>query len=729
MGNLRLVELLRGASALGLIVGVCAMPTAGHAEETTQPSATPTAEIVVTAKRDEAETNLKVDKAASSDRTGKGLRTLPQSTTVVTSALLKEQQVQSVTEALRNVSGTTASFGNVQGVPSVSVRGFGATGLSNGLSGSLIAVQPVDNLERIEVLKGPSAILSGAGSLGGTVNLVTKRPSADPILDVTGEYGSFDTWAIGVDASNALTADKHVSARIVGRWLDADRNFGGYAGRNEHFFAPSLRFKDAKTDVILGASLSENFNPLAPYSYVVDTQIVDPAAPGFGQIAANPGNPLGPRGQGIAASSQRYYFNAEHKAAPWLTLVARGEHGNGKVNIRLLQPLFTDPSGVYYAPLSQGTQSRNDALDAYARFNFKTGPVSHALTIGYNYSRDRSLSLTGANAIYGPFTDRKAGLAGIPLPEVAGTPSNIATIVQNGFYAQDLAEFDRFHVYAGYRRNRYHLNSASLQFAFTNDDRQTANTFSFGAVVDVVGGLSVYGNFLSGYSPNFAQFDGFIPKPQRTRNIEGGIKLDLFDRKLAIVASYYRNKQNNIVNGTLAPPFYQVLDGLIAEGFEADINGQILPGWTVAATFSQASYKYTNPDPLERTDFVVAQPKTRYSVFTAYEVQKGPLKSLGASIGVYGFSRSVAGTVGSAYPTFDPDTFEITGIFNNRAPVFLGAQTSVDANIHYKLGDLKLNLGVKNLFDRQLYSLSPTVNYIPLGAPRTFTLTATYSFF
>ncbi|NML93976.1 TonB-dependent siderophore receptor [Novosphingobium olei] len=725
MGKLRLVELVRGASALGMIAGGAILPSVAQAEET----AAPDAQIVVTAKRDEAEINLKVDKAASSDRTGKGLRTLPQSTTVVTSALLKEQQVQSVTEALRNVSGTTASFGNVQGVPSISVRGFGATGLSNGLSGSLTALQPVDNLERIEVLKGPSAILSGADSLGGTVNLVTKRPSADPILDVNGEYGSFDTWAIGVDASNALTADKKLSARIVGRWLDADRNYGGYAGRNEHFFAPALRFKDAKSDIILGASIAENFTPLTPYTYVVDTQIVDPKAPGFGQIAANPGNPLGPRGQGIGSSSERYYFNAEHKAASWLTLVARGEHGNRRVNIRLLQPLFTDPSGVYYSPLSQGSQGRNDALDAYARFNFKTGPFSHALTAGYNYSRDRSLTLTGASAFYGPFTDRAAGLAGLPLPEQAGTPSNIATIVQNGLYAQDLIEFNRFHIYAGYRRNRYHLNAASLQFSSVNDERQTANTVSAGAVVDVVGGLSVYGNFLSGYAPNFAQYDGFIPKPQRTRNIEGGIKLDLFGRKLAIVASYYRNKQNSIVNGSLAPPFYQVIDGLVAEGFEADVNGQILPGWTIAATFSQASYKYTNPNPFERSDFVIAQPKTRYSFFTAYEIQKGPLKSLGASVGVYGFSRSIAGTVGSAYPIFDPVTFEITGTFNNRAPVFLGAQTSVDANIHYKLGDLKLNLGVKNLFDRKLYNLAPLVDYIPLGAPRTFTLTATYSFF
>ena len=603
-----------------------------------------------------------------------------------------------MTEALRNVSGTAASFGNVQGVPSISVRGFGSTGLNNGLAGSLVSVQPVDNLERIEVLKGPSAILSGADSLGGTVNLVTKRPSADPILDVTGEYGSFETWSIGVDASNALTANKKLSARIVGKWLDSDRNYGGYAGRTERFFAPSLRFKDAGTDII-------------------------------GQIAANPGNPLGPRGQGINSSSDRYYFNAEQKVAPWLTLVARGEHGNRKVDIRLIQPLFTDPFGAYYAPLSQGSKGRSDALDAYARFNFKTGPISHALTVGYNYSRDRSLTLRGASDFYGPFTDIAAGLANLPLPELANTPSSVATTVQNGLYAQDLIEFDRFHIYAGYRRNRYHLNAASLQFDSTNDERQTANTVSFGAVVDIVGGLSVYGNFLSGYSPNFAQFDGFIPRPQRTRNLEGGIKLDLFDRKLAIVASYYRNKQNNIVTSTLAPPFYQVLDGLIAEGFEMDVNGQILPGWTVAATFSQAGYNYTNPSPLDRNDFVVAQPKTRYSVFTAYEVQKGPLKSLGGSIGVYGFSRSIVGTVGSAFPTFDPVTFEITGLFNNRAPVYIGAQTSVDANIHYKLGDLKLNLGVKNLFDKKLYSLAPVVDYIPLGAPRTFTLTATYSFF
>lgn len=687
------------------------------------------ADILVIAHRDEAETNLKVNDAASSDRTGAGLKALPQSTTVVTAALIKLQQVQSVTEALRNVSGTTASYGNVQGVPSFTVRGFTTSGLSNGLNSGVASIQPVDNLERIEVLKGPSAILAGANNLGGNVNLVTKRPSADPILSITAQLGSYWDKKLAIDASNAITADRKLSARIIADVASAERNFGGYTGRREKFVAPAVRYKDASLDIVVGAQGSENRNPLTPYSYVRNTQIIDPAQPGFGVIEINPRNPIGPVDQGIATKSSKFYYSADAKVAPWLTLVSRAEHGFSDIDIRLWQPYYEDASGAYYVSNSTRTRTKSDAIDSYARFDFKTGPVRHLLTAGYNYS------FSGAKQwqnllpeIIGPLASQ-GDLSGVAMPGAAPTPLTYSVQRQNAFYAQDLAQWGPVHLYGAFRRNRVSSVSYILGTPYVTAFAQTADSFSGGAVLDLTRHLSVYGTYLSGYQPNsVTDVQGQFLKPQQAKNGEAGIKLDLFRGKLAIVASAYRLRQTNIPQYLVDSATYVALPGMQTTGVELDVNGRIAPGWTVAATFSTAKYEYLSPSADDNSDFVVAQPRTRYSVFTAYEIQHGPLKNLGGSIGLYGFSSSIAGTVGSYTPGYTFEGVTYPQIYTRKA-VYIGTQNQVDANITYKLHGLDLNFGIKNLLDKNLYGLAMRSDYIPLAAPRTFMLTATYNFF
>ncbi len=684
--------------------------------------------ILVIAHRDEAETNLKVDEAASSDRSGAGLKALPQSTTVITSALLKLQQTQTVTDALRNVSGTTANYGNVQGVPSFTVRGFATSGLSNGLSSGIAQVQPVDNIERIEVLKGPSAILAGAYNLGGNVNLVTKRPSADPILSVTAQLGSYWDKKIAIDASNAITADKKLSARIIADVASAERNFGGYTGRREKFFAPSLRYKDQSLDIVAGGVVSESRMPATPYSYVKDPTIVDPAQAGFAVIEPNPRNPIGPVDQGISASSSKAYIMADAKVARWLTLVLRAEHGTSDLGVRMWEPYYTDNTGSYYVSDGTFNHTKSDAVDAYARFAFDTGPIKHLLTAGYNYSFSGTRQSQTAPDVAGPFPTQD-GLTGVAMPPASGTPLTYSTLRQNAFYAQDLVQWGPAHVYAAWRRNRVTTVSQGLLFAYTQANAQSADSFSGGAVFDITRNLSIYGSYLSGYQPNsVVDRNGNYLKPQRGKNAEGGIKLDLFDKHLGIVASVYHLRQTNIPRYDLASASYFLLPGMDTSGFELDVNGQIAKGWVIATTFSTAKYQYIDPSKDDRTDYMIGQPRTRYSFFTAYTVQKGPLKDLGGSIGLYGFTSSIVGTVGSYRPGYTWNGVTVPEIYT-RKPVYIGSQNQVDANLYYKIGKLDLNLGLRNLLDKKLYGVGISSSYIPLTAPRTFLLTGTYNFF
>lgn len=705
-----------------------------------------TDDIIVTAVRDEAETNLNVNSAATSTRTGKSLREQPRSTSVVTARLIADQQVQSVQEALRNVSGVSATAGT-QGLPNFAVRGFAADTLTNGLVGSPGGLQPVAGLERVEVLKGPDAVLAGANNLGGIVNIVTKRPVAQPLLNATLEYASFNDRKIVIDASNALNLDRTFSARLVAEAAKADRNYQGYKGRSEYLFAPSLRYKTAISDFVVGLSTSDVFTPINPTTSVnrnfTDRNVLYPQSR----------TPILNRDQGVRLGVTREYFDFSQKVTDWLTLVARGEHAATNRTIRVFLPFsgFTPAADnlVTYLGNVTGNRVRSNALDSYARLNFKTGPIKHTVSVGGNYSKNvdttsydtGGLDLYQVNVLTGAastFFPPIVPVATAPLlfPSVDQFVSNAR---QTGFYIQDFAEFGSLKLIGALRINRYRAKNVNIDPEFSQFDTDllfSSTLPSFGAVYDITRNVSVFANYQRGYQPGDANinrastapgaFTGALLPDIKTRNVEGGLKVDLFNRRLSIVASYYDNRQSNIIDSQTIPDTTFVLDGQHSRGFEFDANGRILPGWNLSATFSRAKFEYLDP-----TDFfqvVIGQPETRYSLFTSYEPTSGSFKGLGASAGIYGNSRSFAygGAIG-------PDV----GAFDNGAdiPVFASfrpyvpASRQFDANLYFKIEGARLNLGVKNLFDRRNYSQAPTFDFIPLSEPRTFRATLTYSFF
>ena len=116
------------------------------------------------------------------------------------------------------------------------------------------------------MLKGPDAILLGGDNLGGTINIVTKKPNAEERLYASMDTGSFGLVRGTIDANRALTDDNRLSARIIATAATADRNFGGYRGNEDYLFAPSLRYKNATTDVIVSGVAGTQYFGMVPYT-------------------------------------------------------------------------------------------------------------------------------------------------------------------------------------------------------------------------------------------------------------------------------------------------------------------------------------------------------------------------------------------------------------------------------------------------------------------------------
>lgn len=665
-------------------------------------------EVLVVAQRDEAEDNVLVRGETSSSRTGESLRDQPRNTQVISAKLLAEQQAQSLPDALRNAGGVTVNTATVQGGASYSVRGFSTGGAVNGLptpSSSTFAAgstQPLANVERLEVLKGPDAILLGGDSLGGTVNIVTKKPSAEERLYVSIEGGSFTSGRITVDANDAITADKHLSARIVATAADADHNAGGYRGNGDYLFAPSLRFKNAHTDIIASVTLGNQIMGMTPYT-IFNPKTLQP-------YPLDPSQPvIGGRDQYVHIQGTTYDLQAKQEIGSWLTASAHYQHQKTTLFLNQYSPLgVIDPAGVAMALTSGVSQiSRNDAVDGYLRAKVTTGPIQHKLVVGamyYKYDITAEQPPAGTMIPYN-FLTRTPTLPALPTNYVF---ANRATGNQTSFYAQYLAKFWKLALMASVRKTDADAVSIIPGRPAPTIHSNGATTPSFGAVLEITKNLSAYGLLAYGFSPSLT-FDytrvNLLPDI-RTRNAEGGFKLDLFHKRVLINASYFKLRQSNV----RAPDpqhrgFSIALPGQVGEGVDLNVSGEVLKGWLVSSSFTRTEYSYLVPQPSFNT--VTLAPRDQYSLYTSYHHRVGNGVTAGVGAGVYGRSSAAVDKLGK---------------------VWIGPTNQVDLNTFLTIGKLDVNFGVRNVLDRVNYGVTAGTNYVPLGEPRTWRLTLGYRF-
>ncbi|MEH3038283.1 MAG: TonB-dependent receptor [Sphingomonas adhaesiva] len=665
-------------------------------------------DIQVIARRDEAEVDALANRATTSTRTGRSLREQSRNTQVITSKTIEDQQALTVFDALRNAGGVRVNGSAVQGGVSYSVRGFAAGGILNGLPaasnlGTAAGItQPVANIERIEVLKGPDALLAGRGNLGGTVNIVTKRPFAQPLLTATAQTGSFGQARLTIDANNAINDAKTLSARVIAVAATADRNYGGYRGDEDYLFAPSIRFKNGNTDVLLGASAANQIFGRPAYT------VFNFAT---GRIIDRPvDQPILGRDQYFQVSSTRLFGDATQQVASWLTLVLRGQHEVQQFDNASVAPfglIPAEPGDAFVSALRNRQRGTGDAVDGYARATFTTGPVKHSIIAGLTKTWNKTTQFN----VDGGFTDVVNLLTPrvIPIPTGNFDFRNTVTNTQFGQYGQYVAEFWKLTLLAGVRRNETKTTVfRGATSRFNTSEAGDGTTPDFGAVLDVTKNLSLFGNLVYGYVPTILlDAEGNALPDIRSRNLEGGLKWDLFNDRAVVNLSYFVIRQSNVlVTNPRNPDFLIAQPGQESKGVDFNITGTILPGLTAQASFVRTDF--SNIEPLEFGNVIAAQPRDQYSVFLNYTKKIGGENSLGFAGGLYGSSSSAVDT---------------------RGTLFVPGTRQVDLNLFAKVGRFDLNLGVRNVFDRVNYGPTFSNSAVPVLEPRNWRLTVGYRFF
>ncbi|WP_409161485.1 TonB-dependent siderophore receptor [Pectobacterium sp. B2J-2] len=667
--------------------------------------------ITVVAQRDQAEESFKADRSDTATRSGTSLMETPGSVTVVTSKVLESQQVQSIQDALANVSGVSFDE-SPQGKPSLSIRGFSDTSsMVNGVSDSSASLTNVFNVERIEVLKGPQAILSGANSLGGSVNVVTKKPQADALRSVQVQYGTHNDVSVAGDVTGALTEDQRLSYRLIASKADAQKSDAGYNGREDVSLMPQLRWKDENTDLIVGYSYGKQHDPLQKYTYARN-----------GVIQPVPEMRLGNKKDGFDSEQRRAFYQLEQYITPNVTLISRLQYARTDFDLHVYNSSglshTTDSGESWFFPNRSQYETTETSGDHYLRFEGDTGPVSHKLSVGINHTKYSSKtqefqnldgSATQQISIYPPNY--------FPFPEVNAVTQDVfgttdTTSEQLGTFAQNLLTYGDWNLLLNLRRSRYTTTSSStydfggmIETFAEGKKKEWVTTPGIGLIYNVTPETSVYASYAEGFTPQFdRRCGGGSLEPQSSRNRELGAKFDLLDSRLSLTTAAFELQQSNVLEYDNLGDCYNTLAGQMTRGLEFDLQGELTLGWRAVINYTYSRLKdESNPDRI-----FTGTPKHKLSLWTTYEIQREALRGLGFGLGISAFSHA-NGDRRSAYAFTTPGAAQ------------------VDMSVFYNRNAWSTTLGVKNVFDKDIYEAA-TSNFVRVRDGRTLLLTTKYSF-
>lgn len=653
----------------------------------------------------------------------------PQVYSVVGAALMKEQVIVHFDDALKNAPGVnklwTSTGRASDGGGYYSLRGFSVQArVVNGVAGATNGSPDPANIERIEVIKGPSGTLFGSSlvSFGGLINVVTKKAQAGTRGEISYTGGSYGLTRLTADINTPLDKEGKLLLRTnaayhyENSWQDA-----GF--RKSFFIAPSLTYNvndKLSFDLNVGVMSSEQTN--AEMLFLTRTTAL---------------KVFRPQDMGIDYS-RSYTSNDLTIKNPLVNIDAaiRYKLGKGWVSQTLLSRSNRQSVGYYsYLSILPGDSSLarlitnqnayNTLTDIQQNFigDFNIGKLRNRVVIGIDFLSNLS---NNANMPYITFDTvnykrndaRYANLnrAAVDQKLAGGVTTKNQTLVNTySAYISDVLDItSRFHVMASLRLDRFdnrgtynqRTNTTTANFA------QTAFSPKLGATYELIPQhMSVFVNYMNGFSnvAPLTQPDGNVSifKPQQANQWEGGIKTEVLGGKITGTLTYYNILVNNVTRPHPVLVGFSVQDGNIrSKGFEADIVANLFEGCNLVAGYSynDAINEQTDKNILNLRP-VTAGPKHLANLWLSYRAGKGKWNGLGAGFGGNYASENVITNT------------QVTGAFT------LPSYTVMNATLFYEQPAFRIGLKLDNLANQQYWSGWTTVEP---QMPRRFSLNVSF---
>lgn len=643
--------------------------------------------------------------AMSATKTATPIDQIPQSIQVIPKSLIEDQNNLTVSETVQNVSNVqgpnSRSLGDTQLYP-YTIRGFGAQAWLDGLVMPFSAGDrdALANVERIEVLKGPNAILYGGGAgapIGGAINIVSKMPTNKASGEFGFTFGSNNYLQPYFDVNQPLSIDGTVLFRITGEYTGAD-SFIDVLEQDRYSINPTLTITN-KTDTTLTIQGRKSRSEQQTYQGLPATGTVAGSFRIDRDMFIGPSDI--PRGY---SEVEGVTVTLDHELNEiWSTNVkARWSRSAFEQNTQVLVgsdaagavPAF--PLSTWYLANSELQQEQEEfTVNPSAQARFSLGQTRNTFLVGADYSRVRDegfltadyLGFTAFVDLLDPhFTVPYADPAPPVLPFFGYTPFNDTTntFVTRGAYAQlQSTLFDRVHVLAGVRSAHVEIEqieraSGFPQFTVTDATKTLPRA---GAVVDLWSGLSVYASYSEGMRAVPRQLPGGESLPEFSKQREAGLKFNINNELSGTIAYFEIDRENVVVNlGGLAGI---ALANQEAYGFETDVIWQPSLNWQVLG-----SYGYTNAEFADALLGVPAGnkfagvPEHSGRLWVNYKPDEPFLKGWSIGAGIYAASSQFVDTA---------NQFQTSGYF------------TVDAKVGYETDTFAATFNVKNLTDEEYF--------------------------
>lgn len=653
--------------------------------------------------------------SASATRTDTPLIEVPQSVQVVTRAMLREQDSHSLADALVNVSGVRATKPQEALFTQPIVRGFPAEIYMNGLpafGGSAASIDPTSLIgtERIEVLKGPTSALYGGGigaPLGGLINVISKRPEAEPSAFVSMRTGSFGTVNPSLDL-NAPIGDK-IAARISADYQEND-SWIDHVDGHQWSIQPSIAFQlSPETELLLRGQYEDRsqleYSGL-PAGQAVSGQIDRDAFPG-----ATSGQPRTTIENRTTTAELKHELNDDTR----LSVSAQYYEGKMRDNGAFIFPelLGANPATPTVYPIFKlylPTNIRESTLDTNLGSRFEALGGTHELLVGASYDRTDFTSGVSNAELIGELdlANPRYGIAYGATPETIVSQTN--RYETKALYLQDQATYGRFHLLGSLRLTQLNLTQQEQGVA-PSYHRVTPR---LGITYDLTQSLALYAAYSTGFRGAF-NFNGTeTPKPELSRNYEVGVKLASSDMGLSGTVAVFEQTRRNVStpdpNPANAILGYSVQSGeQRARGVEADLVWEPIPALSLLANYAYTQAEVTDDNSTPVGDGLPRVPRHSGRLAARYRILDGAAKGLAFGAGV---------TALSARELTLPNTVSVPGY------ALLDAQASYDFD-RYTLSVSAVNLTGRKVFETYQYLGSPVV--LPTQ-PRSAYLTLTASF-
>lgn len=583
----------------------------------------------------------------SSTKSAMAIRETPQAISVVTRESLEARQVLDINSALELVAGFNAAgkafAGNnprtgeefiLRGQTLDDSRDIRIDGFTAGGDRNNFDVAP---FERIEVIKGPSSMLYGQGSLGGFINLVRKKPQADTSVRVVAQAGSWDTYRAELDAAGALTKDKSVIGQVTLAYEDSGSFIDGVDLRRA-VVAPSVEWLIDERNRLLFDVLyqDDRFRPSLGIALMPDGDKLEPPHVSRSFFFGVPNT------EDSTASALHTTLRFEHDLADdWLATLMLHSSRNRLLGISDSYGYGLDPEGntpLYssYVDHDQLNWAGELRLDG----RFKAFGREHQLLVGLEKNKlDFDVGGGGGYPNIGYANIYDGSLDNAPSVPGHSNPRNFESDSDgsnDAVYAQLLLSLqERTKLLLGARYDHSQSEFAFEGESSSDDDKQEDRdmTFRVGLVQDFSANLTGYLVYAESFNPVQELSRTGVLDPETGEGYEAGLKGEWFEGRLGATAAVFRQELDNrpIPDPRNGPADnFQVSGGLQrSDGVELEVTGQPLPGWTVSAAASWIDAEYIDrADPnFGRTPGGTIE--SQASLYTSYELQGGLLKGFG----------------------------------------------------------------------------------------------------